>query len=441
MRRFEKKNGQTLLSNDFKIILDRRETYKITFKGSMNLPIHRWVRLTPSFSPYLVSKLIKDFKCDCRSRVLDPFMGIGTTILQCQIEGINSVGVEINPFLHFVATLKTVLWKKDFSKLHSGVQDFLRNIREKRKSSMSPLNEFLESFGIELPKLHNITRWWREDILKDLLIAKHIMVHDRFEEDVREFLKMGLISVLMDVANVTYEGVQFTFVDRSGENLDLLTSLKDRFSKMVQDVKYIQSNVKHVGKALTILGDSTRISELLEGNKPTFVITSPPYPNRYSYVWNTRPYLYFFDIFSKPTEAADLDKKCIGGTWGRATSDLQKGTIAPADSNVQEILGETVEKIRSKKELKNTNLMANYVMKYFNMLYQHVKSLRETLAENSRVAYVIGNSVIKEVEVPADIWLSKIFEKCGFTVNHILRVRKRHSGKKLYEAIVIGTYQ
>lgn len=441
MSKSKKKLRQMLLSNDFKIIPDDRNAYELTYKGSVDMPIHRWVRLTPSFSPHLVSRLIKDFKCNRQLKVLDPFAGIGTTILQSQFEGIDSIGVEINPFLHYIMTLKTILWKKNLEKLHDGVEAFFQSIGEKRKkSTMLSLDEFPKTLGIELPKLHNCTRWWREEVLKDLLVAKHVMLCDSFEEDVREFLKMGLISILMEVANVTYEGVQFTFIDRSGENLDVFASLKSRFSLMLQDIEYIQFTVKHVGKTLTILGDSTRMSDLLKENAPNCVITSPPYPNRYSYVWNTRPYLYFFDFFSKPSEAADLDKKCIGGTWGRATSDLQKGKIAPVDSDLQEIVEETVNEIRNKSELKNTNLMANYVMKYFNMLYQHTRSLGEVLAENSRVAYVIGNSEIKDVEIPADIWLGEILEKSGFTVDRILRVRKRHSGRKLYEAIVIGTY-
>ena len=39
------------------------------------------------------------------------------------------------------------------------------------------------------------------------------------------------------------------------------------------------------------------------------VITSPPYPNRYSYVWNTRPHLYMLQIFTKRSEGGDLDAR------------------------------------------------------------------------------------------------------------------------------------
>jgi tRNA G10 N-methylase Trm11 len=430
-----------LLYDGFKIVLDERDPYELTYKGTTNMPIHRWVRLTPSFSPLLVSRLIKDFKCDRQSIVLDPFMGIGTTPLQCQFEGINSIGVDINPFLHYVATMKTSLWQKDLQKLSSGVQNFISRFLEQREKAKIPLDDFPKTLGIELPKLHNYRRWWREDVLSDLLIAKHVIMSDFFEEDVRNFLKMGLVSILMDVANVTYEGVQFTFIDRSGEKLDVFSSLQNRLGQMLQDVEYFQQNVKLKGETSIILGDSTKISELIKKDRVTCVITSPPYPNRYSYVWNTRPYLYFFDFFSEPSEAAELDKKSIGGTWGKATSDLQKGRIAPVNSDLEEIVGETVEKIRSKNKLKNTNLMANYVMKYFNMLYQHIESLKEILVENAKVAYVIGNSEIKGVEIPADVWLGKILEIFDFSVDYIIRARKRHSGKKLYEAIVIGTYR
>jgi len=434
----EKKSIQLALSTDFKIIVEDNDPYKITYKGSVGLPIHRWVRLTPSFSPQLVSRLLREFKCDHRSKVLDPFMGIGTTVLQCQFEGFESVGVDINPFLHYVATMKTSLWQESLAELRNGAQDFVVMISEKRKEAMIPLEDFPKTLGVEVPRLHNITRWWRVEVLKDLLIGKHILKSASFDEETKEFLKMGLISILMDVANVTYEGVQFTFKDRSKEDIDVVTSLRKCLCEMVDDVEYFQQNVHRIGRTSTIRGDSTRIAELLKDCRPTCVITSPPYPNRYSYVWNTRPYLYFFDFITEANEASELDKQAIGGTWGKATSDLVKGEVAPLNADVANIVEETIEKIRSKNALKNTNLMANYIMKYFNMMYDHATSLEKILAKNAELAYVIGNSEIKGVEIPADIWLGKIFEECGLAIDRIVRVRRRHSGKGLYESVVIG---
>lgn len=425
--------------NNFNIIVEDRNVNEITYKGSIGLPIHSWVRLTPSFSPNLVTRFLKEFKCNSNSIVLDPFTGIGTTILQSQFEGFTSVGVEINPFLHYVSNMKVSLWQKDLTIFRRGVREFISRLIKKRAKAETSLDDFSKTIEIGLPSLHNYNRWWREDVLKDLLLSKKLLDDECFDKDTRDFLKIGIISILMDVANVTYEGLQFTFKDRAKENFDVIPFLESRLNKLLYDIEYFQTHVTRVCKTTLILGDSTKLTEFLKDIRPTCVITSPPYPNRYSYVWNTRPYLYFFDFFTSPKEASDLDKISIGGTWGSATSHISKGKIEPVSTDIAEIIEETVEKIRHKKELSNTNLMANYVTKYFNMLYLHTKSLKKILEDGAKCAYVIGNSEIKGVEIPSDLWLAEIFEKSGFTMDHIIRVRRRNSGKGLYEAIVICT--
>src|SRR5207244_3369709 len=101
--------------------------------------------------------------------------------------------------------------------------------------------------------------------------------------------------------------------------------------------------------------DSTSDDVLKVKGKIDRVITSPPYPNRYSYVWNTRPHLYLLGMFTNAKQASDLDQKTIGGTWGTATSSLIKGTIEPAYPVVAKEVGPVAEEIR-----KTDNLMANY---------------------------------------------------------------------------------
>jgi len=165
------------------------------------------------------------------------------------------------------------------------------------------------------------------------------------------------------------------------------------------------------------------------------VITSPPYPNRYSYVWNTRPHLYFFDFFSGKTEASALDKQTIGGTWGTATSMLSKGEVPPEFDVVDDVISPLAAEIRQRDAL-----MANYVLKYFNMLTRQIVAMERFVAKDVRVAYVVGNSRIKDVYVETDVLLAKILEGLDlrYRVTNVDRFRRRNSGVDLYESIVFA---
>ena len=56
----------------------------VTFKGGLSESIHSWYRLTPSYSPELVRFFLDYFKCKSKHKILDPFNGKGTTIIECQ---------------------------------------------------------------------------------------------------------------------------------------------------------------------------------------------------------------------------------------------------------------------------------------------------------------------------------------------------------------------
>ncbi|WP_412759802.1 DNA methyltransferase [Methylorubrum subtropicum] len=67
-----------------------------TFKAGLASRVHRWFRLTPSFGPDLVQHMLDRMQCSPQDIVLDPFAGAGTTLIECKLSNINSVGFEMS---------------------------------------------------------------------------------------------------------------------------------------------------------------------------------------------------------------------------------------------------------------------------------------------------------------------------------------------------------
>lgn len=399
-----------------------------TFLGGVAARVHRWFRLTPSFGPELVRESLAEMETSPKSVILDPFSGAGTTLVESKLEGHTAIGLEINPFLHFVC--KTSLdWEQDVSKLRS---DFEAIGKAYHKEKENTVGKNLEELGLSPPPIHNVFRWWREDVLVDLLLLLKALRSCSTDLRRRRFFELSLAGVLVpDLTNVTLGRLQLFFINRDKDKIDVWDTFEKHSVSMISDVDAV-SQIDGVGNSKIFNIDCSR--DIAE-NIPQVdrVVTSPPYPNRYSYVWNTRPYLYLLGYFDTASEASGLDKETIGGTWGTATSVLKKGEIAPQFPIIEKVVEPVASEIR-----KTDNLMANYLMKYFNKLASQIVHQDALLANNAKMAYVVGCSRLKGIYVETDVLLAKIFEglDLGYSVWKVERFRRRHSGKDLHESTV-----
>src|SRR5690348_7644922 len=71
------------------------------------LPVHRWFRYKEAFSGRLLEYVLSSYrKTSGRMSLLDPFCGVGTSLLSAQLAPAtfgSAFGIERNPFVAFVA--------------------------------------------------------------------------------------------------------------------------------------------------------------------------------------------------------------------------------------------------------------------------------------------------------------------------------------------------
>ena len=165
------------------------------------------------------------------------------------------------------------------------------------------------------------------------------------------------------------------------------------------------------------------------------LITSPPYPNRMSYIRELRPYMYWLGFLGDAKEAGELDWEAIGGTWGIATSRLL--TWKPSGAFIPDYLPRIVKKIRTGHP-KNGELMAQYVHKYFDDMFLHFQAAAKIVRRGGSAHYIVGNSTFYGHIVPAERLYCDQLVKAGFKRAEFRAIRKRNSKKELVEYHVIA---
>ena len=400
----------------------------ITFFAGQAESVHRWYRLTPSYSPGLVRFFIREFGIGRESLVLDPFSGRGTTAIECQKHGIQAIGFEINPLLQRVGAYSLTWCNYPRNLIDQFLKSVLSTIKKHQESSVEKVSNDL---AVPIPDIHDVFRWWKPGVLRDLLIAKACARDDQFEP-LNRAIWLALTETSLTCANIHRNHPTITFDDNNDRHINVYSELSRELHEIAEDVSALtHDQLSWSDRSEIRLEDSCSPASPLEPASVTHVITSPPYPNRYSYVHQTRPQLHFMDILKERRCATDIDLKTVGGTWGAATSNLMKNLIVPPIS-VRSVL--SYWDALSRKSM----LMCNYATKYFLDLERHLRSLRLMLANGARCAYVVGNSRLSGVEIYTETILAHIFQLTGFEVEKIMLFRKRGGRKRLYETAVIA---
>ena len=401
--------------------IQRKSDY--TFKANRNIGRHGWLRLTPAYGVKLVEKILTSVDRD--SIILDPFSGTATTGLVAAEQGYQAFTFDINPFL---------IWLGN-AKYRNYNQDCLIDILKKVKLAFKEYKSLISQDNWT-PQIFNIERWWSSYTLQ-ILAALRISLVNQFgepeENENYDIVWIGFCRLIIETSSAAFNHISMSFNDTIiYQNIE---GIEDIFVEIIEFMLKSAEN-PIVGSAKVLKVDARHIAGL-DNIKINKVITSPPYPNRISYIRELRPYMYWTKFLNEAKEAGEMDWLAIGGTWGIATSRLNSWEIQERDLPKQ--VFSTVENIRISGG-KNANLLANYVLKYFHDMHLHLSSLRSILADDAQLHYIVGNSTFFGNMVDTERLLSESMRLLGYSNIHSEIVRKRNSNKALYEYCISATW-
>ncbi len=398
--------------------LKQRADY--THKYNTRSGRHGWLRLTPAYSVKVVEEILSNYEAD--GRVLDPFCGSGTTALCAARLGLPSATTDINPFLIWLAGVKTRGYTSDEIAL---TRDTCARILEGMGKTWVP---------VTAPPIHKIERWWSEISLSFLCDLKGAIEEINAPESTKDLLLVSFCRTLIKLSNAAFNHQSMSFKEG---NADAELSI-DRKAIFREDVAYVLDGCSEEirAQASAILQDARALKEDALG-KFDLVITSPPYANRMSYIRELRPYMYWLGYLKEPREAGELDWQAIGGTWGIATSRLNDWQASEVYQN--DHLSSVVQAI-SEADNKHAETLSCYVHKYHEDIYVHLLSLTGVFNKGARVHYIIGNSTFYGTLVCVEEIYADIMEKVGFSDIDIKPIRKRNSKKELIEFNVSATW-
>ena len=131
---------------DYEIVSSPITKEGVNFSGNRSAKRHRWFYYKEAYSQSVVERFIQENNIEEGQWVMDPFSGVGTTLLECMKAKIYSVGFDMSPLPCFVSEVKSesyskadVVFAKDYvSKLNS---------KTKKTKNIPPYNKFFDLYS------------------------------------------------------------------------------------------------------------------------------------------------------------------------------------------------------------------------------------------------------------------------------------------------------
>ena len=384
---------------------------------TVNLPRHRWYYYKEGFSPNLVEKAIRELNLDETSLVLDPFNGSGTVTLTCALRGIPSIGVEVNPFTAFIAKTKT--YNVDTELLRDVSNDLIKIIKNDTKTTSRWI-------GISTFTEHeDLDKWLFNRPVADAYECGLCFLEQVEFSEIRDILKLALISSLMSCSNARRDGKCFKYKEDWEKNNtgkeDFLTALSSKIAICLEDVARTE-----VLKETLIVGKDSRkfLAEEMD-KKFSLCITSPPYLNTFDYTDIYRPELFLGGFIPDNNALYNLRLNTI-------RSHVQALWPTPQESCFGNDYEVVIKHLLANKEKLMSKRIPLMVQAYFEDMQRILSLLWLHALDNAQVWFVVSTSAYAGMEVPVDRIIGYIGEHTGFRLQDIIKLRDIRKRKTKY---------
>jgi site-specific DNA-methyltransferase (cytosine-N4-specific) len=329
---------------------------------------HNFHPFPGKFIPQIPKKLMEEMLPN-GGRVLDPFCGSGTTLVEAKLLGNPSAGVDINPLFILISKVKTTpIADEELDSL----EQWAKGLTELAASLYYDRLDGRESGTIvEFQERPELERWFTVTARKELAFLKNQISKLRSRK-LKNFCEVCLSSILVRVS-LQDSDTRYARIERKLKPLQTVQLFQKKLDDMINRMKEFSEKAAAVDVKL-LCQDTRSLARSTQLGLESFdlVVTSPPYVNAYDYHKYHRQRMNWLDI-----DASRVRRLEIGGH--------DRYTRKNADSTT-----------------------------YFSDLAESFSGVRRLMRPGARCCVVIGDGIVGGREIPTHKTLVETLMKTKF---------------------------
>ena len=403
------------------------------FSENHDRTLHRWVPWIAGFSASFVAGVLDSVKRERpKPRVLDPFAGVGTTLIEALKHGCDAVGFEINPYAALACTAKTRAARYDVETLAATLDRFEEYGEEKLARNDAAASRPPAGFSSRVP-------FFSPAVERQVLACQDFIAHETTGW-VTDLFQVAFGAVMVSFSNYSYEpslGTRAGAGKPNVERADVFSIVQRKLREMHADIVTFQRWMTKQRRTprvkvhpLSYLNHARRVGP----HSIDLLVTSPPYLNNYHYVRNTRPHLFWLGMVHTSADLKTIERQSFGQFWQTVRAGPEIGLRPHLPHLVRQL--EELGTRNTEKGAYGGRGWANYAATYFNDCQRFCALTRKRMRPGGKVVVVIGNNILQGMEFQTDRLFAEIAEQEGFETVALHEVRKKRTGNSIVNSSV-----
>ncbi len=406
---------------------------------------HAWYRFVLSFPPHLVRDYIRDFALDGRHVILDPFCGTGTTLIEARCRGMQSIGLESNPFAAFASRVK-LDWCIDpdllITRAHEVAEAARASLQKQGIEDIQAIGRIPDGLALralepEAARLILANSISPLPLHKTLILLDGIKAHEN--EPYYGHMQLALANALVYKTSNLHFGPEVG-VGAVKTDTPVVASWLAEVERMARDLRLVRD--RSYPASVVHLADARQIDTVIEPQSVDAVITSPPYPNEKDYTRTTRLESVVLGFVGSRAELRQQKQGFLrSNTRGVYKGDDDDKWVS-GHPEIQSIVAAIENRRRELgKDSGFERMYGRVTQLYFGGMARHLAQLRTVLRPGARLAYVVGDQAsYLRVMIRTGQLLADIAQMLGYEAERTDLFRTRFSTatkEQLREEVVV----
>lgn len=388
----------------------KRDKEYWSFRGkAVREHAHAYFQYPAMMVPQMQGELIRIIKevVPSINRVLDPFIGSGTTMTEAMLQNLDFMGQDINPLAYLLCKVKSGPF-------------FLSSVRKKTQELCERIDRY---YGTKIESdFQGLTKWFQSNVAIELSQIKRAIKKEP-SKWARRFFWIAFAETIRLTSNCRTSTFKLHIRPRS-EIVSRDISAKEIFNNIllrnigrvskiyeILDGKKLLNRGCYKGEIYLSLGDTSR--KIKGAKKCDLLITSPPYgDNNTTVPYGQHSYLPLqwippCDIMTQLDNSYldtthEIDKRSLGGSRKEAINRSQYlNAISP-----------TFQKTMNELENEPTNCRSRLAA-FCADLDSSLQVITDILRPNAYMIWILGNRRIANKEILIDEIVSELLIQKG----------------------------